>query len=214
MSEAKYAISKWIILRITVVSFYQHFCVMLCAFYTMLQKRLLFFVIISAIRRASLYSFIFNPKKNLFTFFSSHSLSSAQICLNWVFSFHRLCVRRFCRNRGGWPTVVTQDSQKGEGQTQFGWHRQNMFSKTVSVSVEEQREGAEWVSVKQSRYFNVKRQSYKFIYLLSPDPSFHSIPCWDGWVRHNALACHNIEKNWNQGERPPDALLSLQFPHN
>lgn len=131
-----------------------------------------------------------------------------------LFSFHRLCVRRFCRNRGGWPTMVTQASQKGEGQTQFGWHRQNMFSERVSVSVEGQWEGAEWVPVKQSRYFNVKRQSYKFIYLLSPDPAFHSIPCWDGWVRHNALACHNIEKNWNQEERPPDALLSLQFPHN
>lgn len=76
--------------------------------------------------------------------------------------------------------MVTQASQKGEGQTLFGWHRQNMFSERVSVSVEGQREGAEWVPVKQSRYFNVKRQSYKFIYLLSPDPAFHSIPCWDG----------------------------------
>lgn len=133
---------------------------------------------------------------------------------DWVSVLFTVCVRRFSRNRGGWPTVVTQATQKGEGQILFGWHRQNMFSEGVLVSVEWQQEGAEWVPAKQSRYFNVKRQSYKFIYLLSSDPAFHRVPCWDGWVRHNTLACHNIEKNWSQEERPPDASLSLQFPHN
>lgn len=98
-------------------------------------------------------------------------------------------------NRGGWPTLLTQAPPNRQGQTQFGWHGQNMFSERVLVSVEGQREGAEWVLLEQSRLFNVKRQSYKFIYLLSPDPAFQRVSCWVGRFRHNALACHNIEKN-------------------
>lgn len=56
--------------------------------------------------------------------------------------------------------------------------------------------------------FNTKRQSYKFIYLLFPDPCFQSTLHRAPWERYNAFPCHNIEKNWNGGERPPDALLS------
>lgn len=145
----------------------------------------------------------------------TRSLSLTQIWLKQLSSlFSHSVLGRFAgigeAGQQRWPRPL----RKGKARLSLGGTDKTCFQSESRSLWRDSESGRTRVSVKQSRYFNVKRQSYKFIYLLSPDPAFHSIPCWDGWVRHNALACHNIEKNWNQEERPPDALLSLQFPHN
>lgn len=46
----------------------------------------------------------------------------------------------------------------------------------------------------------VKRQSYKFIYLLSADLSSELAHRGEPTLTHNASACHNIEKNVKEKE--------------
>lgn len=154
-------------------------------------------------------SFIFFP---LLSVFSSD--------LNWIglslAPFLQLCAMSFggIREVGQhhWP----KPPPNKEGQTQFGWHGQNMFSPRLPVSAE--RTGGRGRSTSQRN--NLASLMWKGYVINSSICSlltwgFQRASCWEGRAGHNALACHNIEKNSKRGKKDHQMLYCLcRFPHN
>jgi len=126
------------------VSIYQHFCVMLCVFYTIMQKMFcqkVFFCYYQCNKKSISIHF-------LSTFFSSRSLSSAQICLNWVSSLFTGSVLGGFAGIGEvgqqwWPRTL----RKGKARLSLGGTDKTSFqrqSRSLWRNSERGRSGSQW----------------------------------------------------------------------